>query len=110
VVLAFVLILALVGLALEQNWSKLMRVAAAAVVYLACMVLIARRSGPSVQGPRWRYFVIAGALAGLASGLLRTAGGARWIIADVVGAGLLVATVHWLAVHYGPRLRAWLAA
>jgi hypothetical protein len=108
VVLGFVLALALTGLALTQNWGKLVRVAGAAAVYLGCLGLLVRRSTPRGEEPPWRAFATAGALAGLASGVLRPDTTVRLVVADVVGAALLLATAHWLAVRYAPRLRAWL--
>ena len=108
-ILGFVVLLALAGLAFAQNWIKLLRVAVAATVYLGVLVLVARRHAPPPDEPRWRSFATAGALAGLASGVLRPDAVLRVVLADVAGAGLLLATAHWLAVRYAPRLRAWLA-
>jgi hypothetical protein len=46
----------------------------------------------------------AGALAGLASGVPRPGHQLRPVLTDMASAGLLLSTVHWLAVRYAPRL------
>lgn len=109
-VLGVVVAFALAGLVLAENWSKLLRVGVAATVYLACMGLAARRSPQRHDATPWWFFALAGALAGLASGVLRPGHHLRPVLADMASAGLLLSTVHWLAVRYAPRLRARLTA
>jgi hypothetical protein len=102
--------LALVGLALEGNWPKFVRVAAASVIYLG---IVGTWWGRSTRAPspipRWP-FCLAGAAAGLVSGLLQPTVTLRLVVVQVAAAVLLIGTVHWAAVRWVPRVRAWLTS
>ena len=99
--LAAVLLLALAGLALGGNWPKVWRVAAAALAYGA-VLLAAARGGPA----RYPAFALAGAAAGLVSGIARAAVDPRVVAAQLLAGALLLGGVHWLALRTWRRLRA----
>ncbi|MBI3981521.1 MAG: hypothetical protein HY337_01315 [Gemmatimonadetes bacterium] len=105
---AAILLLALVGLALQSNWLKLARVALAAAGYAAVLVGLLRArqlwDGPAHRLPYWP-FAVAGVSGGLVSGVMRPESSVPLVVADVVGAGVLLAGLHWVTVRSWHRVR-----
>ena len=93
--LGIVVAIALAGLAAAGNWPKVVRVALAAVTYAALLVLVNRRR------IRLPAFMLSGAVAGFVSGMARPATSLLLVMASVLGAGLLLAPMHWLALVSG---------
>lgn len=95
--LGVVVLFALSGLALEGNWPKLLRVGTAFAAY-ATAIMPGRRHG---EPPRLSRFVLAGAAAGLISGLLRPQPmPPLFIAAQTIGAAALLGPAHWLALRF----------
>ncbi|HMJ17963.1 MAG TPA: hypothetical protein VK478_06180 [Gemmatimonadaceae bacterium] len=97
VVLGAVALIALVGLSVAHNWPKLLRVGLAAASYAAVLLIGSRlRSSnhPDAVVPYW-LFAIAGATAGLVSGIVRPT--ILWPVAlvSIVAGAFLLSTVHW---------------
>jgi hypothetical protein len=101
--LGAVVTVAVIGLAIEGNWPKVLRVAAAAGAY-AGMMLTLTRSHASGRAIAWWRFGAAGMAAGIVSGLLRPDLGGTTIVIDGVAA-VVLATVHWGGLALSERLR-----
>ncbi len=106
--LALVVAGALVGLALQQNWLKILRVASASLGYFTALFVAvrsppARAKGPGVY-PYWP-FCLAGAVAGLMSAVVRPSTSLALIMVQVLGAGFLLGGVHWIALRWWSRVR-----
>lgn len=97
VLLGAVLGIAVIGLAVDGNWPKVLRVAAASCGYAATLLVLTRQSSM-----RWWRFAVAGLVAGMASGMLRPDPGALPIAVDAIAA-TVVATVHWLGLAQSER-------
>jgi len=91
---------ALVGLGIQGNWPKVLRVLLAALAYGIILWQSVRRSTAPGAAPYWN-FVLAGAVAGAVSGLARSTTSVLLVLVQTVGAAFLLASVHWLGV------RAW---
>jgi hypothetical protein len=99
--LGVVVALALIGLALDGNWPKVIRVACAAATYVTILLAFASRG----EGPaRYWWFAAAGAAAGLVSGMLRPVPDLAPVLTGTVAAALLLGGVHWTAVRFWRRL------
>jgi hypothetical protein len=99
--LAVVVLLALGGLAVDGNWPKFVRVAASFGAYMGVLAAVLRlRSGTHGTPPYWN-FALAGAAAGLTSGLVRSEVRADVMVVGSIAAALLIGGMHWLA------LRSW---
>jgi hypothetical protein len=116
--LALVFTAVLCGLARDENWRKLLRVAIASSTYFVSLLSITWALGKYARArgkfgraggtlPFWP-FASAGAAAELSSGWLRTgvAPGITLWLAPL--AAVLVGGVHWLALRYWRSLRAHL--
>jgi hypothetical protein len=103
-VLAAIVLFASIGLALDGNWPKLVRVTLAAVAYLGPLAAWSSYPFPR-DTPPWWLFAGAGGLAGLVSGLLQPVFSLAVILMQIAGASLLLGTVHWLALRYGRAVR-----
>lgn len=102
--------LAAVGLVMERNWPKLVRVILAASVY-AIILLGSVRSGRQGAGrngglPFWP-FALAGAAAGLIGSLINPQRSVRLTAAGIVLGAFLLGGFHWLAVRLWPRVMGW---
>jgi hypothetical protein len=114
--LALVAILAsgaLLGLMIQGNWLKILRVGTASVVYLG--VLLAElwsRTGLRTAANRLPYwpFGVAGGAAGAISGLIRPMPSLGLVSVQLVSAALLLGGVHWLSVRWWRRLRTHIAS
>lgn len=105
--LAFVVLVALAGLAIDGNWPKVLRVAAAFVGYGSVLSTPGLRRGT----PALPVFVLAGAVAGLISGLVRPQPMPHsFVAAQVLASAAFLAPVHWLALRYARRVRARIVA
>ena len=107
--MAVVVALALIGLATEGNWPKILRVSLSFVTYAG--TLLAWRNGwrsPRATLP-FLWFASAGAAAGVVSGLVRTQFHWSVLLAGTAGAALLLGGVHWLGLMYWRLVRAWIA-
>ncbi|HEX6587751.1 MAG TPA: hypothetical protein VF039_01910 [Longimicrobiales bacterium] len=91
-VLGSVILFACLGLAFDGNWPKLLRVSSAFTVYAVALVLV---------GPRPIGFVLAGALAGAASGLIRPETTLPLVLVSIAG-GSVFGLIHHLGME---RLR-----
>jgi hypothetical protein len=96
-----VLAIALTGLAMDGNWPKVLRVAGAGGTYLITLLAIGTERAAPV---RWRVFFAAGLAAGVVSGLLRPAVDLAIVATGALGGGLLLGSVHWLALRSWRRL------
>ena len=96
VLFAAMVVLALIGLAAQGNWPKVLRVAVSFAAYAVVLLGITRAR---VTTPPYWVFAAAGATAGLASGLVRVERSTAATIALVVGGALLIGGMHWLALH-----------
>ncbi|MDF2696608.1 MAG: hypothetical protein K0S65_4991, partial [Labilithrix sp.] len=97
--LGAVLAIALIGLAVDGNGPKVLRVAAAGCAYAATLLVLTRHGSAG-----WWRFALAGLVAGMASGVFRADPGALTIAVDAIAA-TVVATVHWLGLAQSERLR-----
>jgi hypothetical protein len=98
--LAAVLLIALVTLALQGTWPKVLRVAAAGTAY--CAVLLAAARG---DPRRYAPFAAAGAACGLVSGVVRPAVDPRVVAVQLVAGALLLGGFHWFALRTWRALR-----
>ena len=106
--LGVVVLAALIGLATDANWPKVLRVALAFATYAASCLLLFR-----VAGKRLRYWIFASsaALSALVSvsmnrsyGLIPTATFARTVAISAAAAALLLGGVHYLGLRFWRRL------
>lgn len=101
VVLGAVVLIALVGLAAAHNWPKLLRVGLAATSYATVLLVGSRpRSSnhPDAGVPYW-LFVIAGATAGVVSGIVRPTILVPVVLVLIAAGAFLLSTVHWAAAR-----------
>ena len=104
--LGAVALLAVAGLAMDENWPKVARVSTSFLTYAVLLLAAvgARRPTGSVAPFRFRAFALAGGASGLASGLVRPDVEADVVAAGVVAGGLLLGGFHWLALIQWRRL------
>ena len=102
-ILSLVIAFALTGLALDGNWPKVARVAAAYVSYSSVLLIFLRVDRD--QTPRITWFVVAGAIAGLVSGLVRPNINIALIAAQMIAGAVLLAGAHWVAISRWRTLR-----
>ena len=102
-ILAFVITFAITGLAFDGNSAKIVRVGASSVTYITVLLgflLVDRESRP-----RFAWFLAAGSVTGLVSGVVRPEINIATVIVQALAGGLLIAGVHWLALAHWRRLR-----
>lgn len=105
--LSAVVVLALLGLAADANWPKIVRVASAFAAY--CLLLYPYRDTKATPGVI--RFMIAGAAAGLVSGLIRPEPMTVLFVGTQVAAGgFLLGPMHWLALRWQQRVRSRIVA
>lgn len=104
---ATVVTIALVGLALDGNWPKVLRVTLSAACYVAVLLALRSRARRHDPSPKLGYgaFVIAGLAAGAVSGLVREDVQAGVFVAGALGTGVFISAVHWTAVSRWRQLR-----
>ena len=98
VILAAVVVLALVGLGLQGNWPKVLRVSLASVTYVTVVVLGLRAQAPTPAALPFLPFALAGAAAGLVSGLVRPTIDPGLVVASTVAAAVLLGGFHWFSL------------
>jgi hypothetical protein len=98
-----VVLLALGGLASDANWPKLLRVATAFLGYATVLLTTARRG----ESPALPAFVLAGAAAGLLSGVVRPEPMPLvFVVVMTLASAALLGPVHWLALRHHRRVGA----
>ena len=110
--IALVVALALLGLAADGNWPKVVRVALASLTYLGMVVGASEgplRARAQTSGMPCAGFLGAGIVAGTVSGLLRPTVEPAVVATGALAAGALLGGVHWLALRHWRGLRAWAA-
>lgn len=103
--IAVVVVLALVGLATDGNWPKILRVGLSFLAYAGTLEAWRRAAAARPTLP-FLWFASAGAAAGLVSGLVRPELHLSILLAGTVAATLLLGGVHWLGLTYWRRVRA----
>jgi hypothetical protein len=102
--LAAVVVCALIGLSLDGNWPKVLRVSLSFAAYAAVLVgAVVWSCAPrqrAATGAPLRWFLAAGAAAGGISGLLQPVFDVDVLIVGASGAAVLFGTMHWLALRY----------
>jgi hypothetical protein len=103
-ILTFVIAFAITGLAFDGNWPKILRVGASFAAYctVLCGFLIIDRSAR----PRFIWFMVAGAVTGMVSGLVRPQIHVATVMAQALAGATLIAGAHWLALAHWRRVRA----
>ena len=99
--LTAVVVIALAGLALDRNWSKLLRIAVAFATYAGVLLALQRRGDSSASRASslpLPWFILAAAAAGLVSGLARPHFHAGVLLVGTLFAPLL-GVVHWAALR-----------
>jgi hypothetical protein len=106
--LACVVLIALAGLALDGNWPKVARVSAAAATYVVVLLVLAGRRAQAGGMHRLPYypFALAGALAGIVSGLMQRVPSTRLVLGVALAAALLLGGLHWMALRSWRGVRA----
>lgn len=103
--LAGVVTFALIGLATDGNWPKVLRVAAAFCAYAGVLAMLVRRRAAHVQTEiPFAWFAAAGAAAGVMSGVVRPEFRLDVLLAGTVAAACLLAGIHCLALRMWRRL------
>jgi len=101
VLLAVIVLFALGGLALDGNWPKLLRVSLSFVAYASVLLGFAKyrsKDAADTYVP-FAWFALAGAAAGIVSGLVRPVFDWGVLIVGAIAAGLLLAGIHCLALR-----------
>ena len=97
--------MALVGLAADGNWPKVLRVALAFASYASVLQLLARTGSKEREEPvSFACFAGAGASAGVVSGLVRPHFDLNVFAAGTIAAALLLAGTHWLALRSSRKI------
>jgi hypothetical protein len=106
-ILGAVVTLALFGLAADRNWPKILRVSLAYIAYCGSLVAFLRyRTSPlSTRNTiQLHWFTIAGAAAGIVSGIVRPRFDLSVLVLGTLAAATLLATVHCFALRTWRRL------
>jgi hypothetical protein len=98
--LTIIIVFALAGLASIGNWSKVLRVGAAALTYAIVLLTLSRGTASLRLGA----FAAAGAAGGAVSGLVRPETSSALLFASVAASALLLAPLHWGALRSRSRL------
>ena len=104
VTLAIVVVIAIVGLATDRNWPKILRVGASFGAYCAVLLAFLQHGRATMREQAsipLHWFTIAAAAAGIISGLVRPQFDPGVLVVGTVASALLLGGVHCLA------LRAW---
>ena len=107
-VLGLLVAFALSGLAWDENWRKVLRVAlgfsAYVIVLLSAIRVYRLISGKQYSLP-FRAFALAGAAAEACSGWLRPTARTSVDMLTAIAAALLIGGIHWLALRWWRPLR-----
>ena len=107
VLITVVVVFALVGLAIDRNWPKLLRVSLSYATYAGMLLALVRAHSASLGGSKsvpYAWFVSAGALAGVVSGIVRADFRIDVLVAGTIAAAVLLAGVHCFALRHWRRL------
>jgi hypothetical protein len=104
-ILTTVVLLALTGLAIDDNWPKVQRVSASFVAYVGTFVIGRRFGHPSRSVPSFWVFALAGCVGGIVSGLVREEIETYTVVAGAFAAGFLLGGMHWFALKFWRQLR-----
>jgi len=100
--LAAVVAIALVGLATDGNWPKILRVGASFGAYCFVLLTFLRHRGAAMRDatsiPLY-WFTAAAAAAGIISGIVRPQFDPRVLVVGTVASALLLGSVHYLALR-----------
>lgn len=111
--LTAVILIADVALALQGNWPRILRVTLSASVYVGVLGTLLRMAGrfgaPAARLPLW-VFLVAGAAAGLVSGVVRTATTPALVVASAVLTPTLLGAFHWIALQRWALIRGRMSA
>jgi membrane associated rhomboid family serine protease len=104
-----VIALALCFLVIDRNWPKLLRVALSFATYATVLLGGARTLGSDEArpAPYW-LFLVAGAAAGVMSGVVRPSIDPGVVVTGAIMLPLLFGSVHWAALRRLRTLRAHL--
>jgi hypothetical protein len=106
VLLTLLPLTATIGLVLDSNWSKALRVGLSVASYLIVLVggvaIDRRRPEPSGAPAAW-VFIMAGGVAGLVSGTARPDASIRLALVQTGGAAMLLGGFHWWAIRMWRR-------
>ena len=112
-ILTAVVCVADVGLAIQGNWAKIVRVTLGAASYVAILGSVLKLTGrfgaPAGRLPLWA-FLVAGLCAGLVAGLAGSEAALSLALASVVVTPVLLAAVHWVIVQRWAWIRRRLAS
>ena len=95
--LAAIILMALIGLASAGNWPKVLRVGLAFGAYALVLLTgssLRATSRSHAVAPYW-LFSVAGASAGLVSGLVRPTIQPAVVLVSILAGAFLLSTVHW---------------
>jgi hypothetical protein len=97
--LSFVMVIAVAGLLfVDGNYAKVLRVLTAFFGYGAVLITAQRHAG--INLPTIVPFALAGAVAGVISGVVRPDPNLLVVVYGTLGAAFLLGPVHWLGVKY----------
>jgi hypothetical protein len=111
-IIALVVVFALVGLATDRNWPKILRVSLAFLAYsgvlFALLFALLRFRGHSLSSQRpipFYWFAFAGAAAGMVSGVVRPQFRLSILLAGTLAAAFILGSVHWFALRTWRSMR-----
>ena len=102
-----VVVFALIGLATDRNWLKILRVSLSYATYAGILIALSRVRAASLSKAEpvpYVWFVAAGAAAGIVSGVVRPEFRFDVLIAGTGAAALLLSGVHCLALRQWRKL------
>ncbi len=107
--LTAIIMIADVSLAIQGNWPKIVRVTLGAAAYVGALGFILKSMGrfgaPPAKLPVW-VFLVAGAAAGLVSGMVRPELNPSVVVASAVLTPTLLGAFHWIALQRWSWMRA----
>ena len=101
-----------VTFAVQGNWPKIFRVTLAAAAYIGVLGFLLKSMGrfgaPPARLPVW-VFLVAGALAGLVSGMVRPALPSSVLLISTMLTPTLLGAFHWIALQRWAWVKARMA-
>jgi hypothetical membrane protein len=107
-ILTGIVLFALAGLATDRNWAKIERVGFSFLTYAGILLTLMGVRAHVIQrdgAVPLRWFIAAGAAAGIVSGLVRPEFRFSVLVAGTVAAATLIASAHWLGLRQWRALR-----
>lgn len=105
--ISVVVLFALIGLASDRNWPKVLRVGVSFAVYASVLLALARFQSQRLSARNsvpFAWFVLAAASAGIVSGLVRPQFRLDVLVAGTIASALLLGSVHWFALRTWEKL------